>query len=1171
MRGASVGSTCDNAGASIWSGARLLGLLVASLLLGGLVVASVASAATTYTPTGGKFATDREWESFGQIGVDAASGRILVPNVGKGKIEVFAPTEKSAAHESDFGEGDVASPYALAVDQDARVVYIGDNSAGKIFKYKISGSGPLIFTLDATFTSPTIGSEPEQIAEGASKLAVDPTTGDLLVADRWNYRVSRFDSSGKFLDSFTGEETPAGSFVNLSSLAVGNDGDVYVVDVTEGDLQFEGSKSVLLRFSPGGTLDKSFSLDLHTPRTVAVDHETNTVLVTGRSSGAYTAQPFPIRLYTIEGDKVVDEYDFPAGYESSIAAGLAIGAKRMYVATNTFLPQSIMVFDAFDVPVVALDDPTAVTTTTAMVSGTVDPLGKATRYHFEYSREGGPVQSTAEVDLAAAMGSQPVSAELTGLTPNSEYAVRLVAGYPATGGAIKTKPKTLKTEVAPPMVTTGRAVDIGTTTATLLGRVNPHGEQTTYYFEYGTTTAYGQRSPDTHSDVAGNGRDPLAVHGYLKGLQPGTTYHYRVVAENATGVTEGIDRTFTTDAAADAPRFFEQVSPVEKGGADVNGLRGFSASPDGETLMYQYKTAPAEGEAGTVSPRSSAWRSPTGWSSTPLDAPQLPGPAVIALPVLTFVGGISDDGTKAVTVSLKALAPGAKEGQGNFYIRDTRTGALETMLTHTGVSLLADVASLGRHPIVDGTPDYSHVLIRPYEAVLDPDAKSGSLYEWVDGELRIASVDETGTPLGFVSMGGSGGMNLRDNNYISDDGSKVFFQSEETQSAYVRIDGKETLKIGGYFAAATNDGRWAFVTGVNLTPGSDPVAPSLYRFDTEKGEDAELELLTEMASNLPTEGHLQTSPKGSSVYFSGEKALLPGAVHGAMNLYVWHDGGVQLIASSRDGNRPPDYMASPNGRWFAFASYSKLTDYDPSSKTACVNFPAGDPKDPETGGGVACKQIYRYDVETEELLCASCPPDGSPPNGNARMGPENVEGDFNFPRAMLDDGTVIFDTTSPLSAQDSNSNRDVYTFDGSDTTLISGGRTNSRAEFDEASADGSSIFFTTPDQLVGQDKDTIADVYVSRVNGGIAAQNPPAPRGECIRDDCKATPNSGPELPFGGSEALSGQGNVKAKKQKKRCGKGRVARRVKGKRRCVKKRAGKAGKNRANSNRRQGR
>jgi hypothetical protein len=1152
------------------------------LVLAGLFAASVASAATVYRPTGEKFAVvEGEFQtgSFGQIGVDDASGRVLVAE-STDKIGVYAPSGDSATLESSFGEGQMMNAYSLAIDQKSRAVYVGDGSAGRIFKYAISGTGPLAFTLDATFTSPTLGSEPGQISDFSSPLAVDPTTGDLLVADKYNARVSRYSSSGAFISSFNGEGATAGAFHQLSSVAVDDSGNVYVVDITGGTIEFEYGGSVVERFAPDGTPDSSFAPAVETPRTVAVDPETGNLLVVGRSDGGYThgdgSGPYPIRLYTFNQDELIDRFDLPDNYSGAIANGLAVGAERMYLATNSsFLRPAVIgvtVFDALEVPELTFDPPTNVTTTTAEVSGTVDPLGKATRYYFEYSREGGPAEQTPAAELGSLNGPQPVSGQLTGLTPNSEYSVRLVAEYVETGARVSTEPRTLKTVAAPPAVTTGRAVDVGTTTATLLGRINPHGEQTAYYFEFGPTAAYGQRSPAGHDDVAGVGRDPLPVHAYLKGLAPGTTYHYRVVAENATGATEGIDRTFATDDATAAPRFFEQVSPVEKGGSDVNGLRGFSASPDGETLMYQWKTAPSEGEAGTVSPRSSAWRGADGWASTPLDAPQQPGPAVIANPVLTFVGGISDDGTEAVTASLKALAPGAVEGQTNFYVRDTRTGGLETMLSQPGVSLLADVASLGRHPVVDGTPDYSHILIRPYEALLLPDAKFGSLYEWVEGEVRIASVDENGEPLGSVAAGGTGGMNIRDNNYISDDGSKVFFQSEETGSAYVRIDGRETLKIGGYFAAADSHGRWVFVTGENLTSDSPAGTPSLYRMDTED-EDPELEFLTPTGSNLPYEGHFQTSPDGTSVFFGGEKALVPEAVQGHGNLYVWHDGEVHLVAGmTLDQAKPQEYMSSPNGRWFAFGAYTRLTDYDNRSTTACVNFPAGDPKDPDTGKGVACKQIYRYDVENDELVCASCPPDGSPVTGNARMGPENVEGDFNFPRAMLDDGTVIFDTTEPLSAQDSNSNRDVYTFDGSDTTLISGGRNNSRAEFDEASADGSSIFFTTPDQLVGQDEDTVADVYVSRVGGGIAAQNPPPPRGECIRDDCKETPNAGPEVPPGGSEALSGPGNVKPKKAKKRCGKGRHVRKVKGRSRCVKKHPGKAKKlNRADSNRRQGR
>jgi hypothetical protein len=1163
---------------------RLSFLVVVALTLTAVFATAVASAATVYRPTGETFAVPapETFVNFGQIGVDNASGRVLVTGNG-GKVEVWAPSGDGATLEGSFGEGEMSFPFNLAIDQDARVVYVGDPSGSQIRKYKISGTGPLTFTHDPTFTSPTAGAEPGQLGEvGGGPMAVDPTTGDLLVADRFNLRVNRYSSSGEFLDSFNGEGAPGGAFGRPNSIAVDSSGDIYVVNITQEDISFEYGQSFLQRFAPDGTPDPTFDPPLDdTPRTVAFDEETGNLLVVGRSDGGYVHADggplYPIRLYTFNDDELVEEYDFPQGYEGVIAAGLAVGAKRMYTASHAAVIKQdgftgVTVFDAFEVPEPILDEPSAVTATTATVSGTIDPLGKATVYHFEYSREGGPVQSTEEEELGPLTGPQPVSAELTDLLPHSEYSIRLVTGFQGSEGTIKTQPRTLKTLPTAPRVVTGRAVDVGTTRTTLLGTVNPLGQQSTYYFEYGTTTAYGQRSPATHNDVAGNSRDPQVAHGYLTGLQPGTTYHYRLVAENATGVTHGIDRTFTTDGVADAPRFFEQVSPVEKGGADVNGLRGFWASADGETLMYQYKTGSSEAESAPVSPRSSAWRGPDGWDSTPLDPPQLPATGNVAGPLLTFVGGISDDGTQAVTISQKNLAPGAVEGQSNVYRRDTRTGEFETMLTYPTPFLMQDFASLGRQPIVDGTPDYSHVLIKPYLDILDPAAPYAALYEWAEGELRIASIDENGNPLGFI-VGGGGPSISRDINYLSDDGSKLFFTSiEGTPTTYVRIDGEKTVKIGGYFAGATNDGRWAFVAGTNMTPDSPADVMSLYRFDTEAGEDGELELLTEAAGNTPSEAVIQITPDGSSIFFSGERALVPEAEHGNMNLYVWHAGEVQLIASiPSEGNRPQEYMASPNGRWFAFTSWSNLTEYDTRSKTACVEFNRGDPKDPVTGEGVACKQVYRYDVETEELLCASCPADGSPPTGGARMGPENVEGDFNFPRAMLDDGTVIFDTPEPLSAEDSNSNRDVYTFDGSDTTLISGGRTASRSEFDEASADGSSIFFTTSDQLVGQDKDTINDVYVSRVNGGIAAQNPPPPRPECIRDDCKETPNAGPEMPFGGSEALSGPGNVKPKKAGKRCGKGRQVRKVKGKSRCVKKQSGKAKKKRASSNRRQGR
>jgi hypothetical protein len=104
---------------------------------------------------------------------------------------------------------------------------------------------------------------------------------------------------------------------------------------------------------------------------------------------------------------------------------------------------------------------------------------------------------------------------------------------------------------AAPVVVTGEATDVGPTGATLHGSVNPEGAATTYRFEYGTGTNYGLTAPVPDAD-AGAGTEPVPVEAPVSGLTANTTYHYRLVATNPSGRTEGEDRTFTT-AANPAP------------------------------------------------------------------------------------------------------------------------------------------------------------------------------------------------------------------------------------------------------------------------------------------------------------------------------------------------------------------------------------------------------------------------------------------------------------------------------------------------------------------------------------------------------------------------------------------------------------------------------------------
>ena len=94
-----------------------------------------------------------------------------------------------------------------------------------------------------------------------------------------------------------------------------------------------------------------------------------------------------------------------------------------------------------------------------------------------------------------------------------------------------------------PTVTTNSASSVTSSSATLNGTVNPNGEATTYYFEYGVDTSYGST---TSSSSAGSGTSAVSVNAPISGLISDTTYHYRLVATNIQGTSYGDDKTFST-------------------------------------------------------------------------------------------------------------------------------------------------------------------------------------------------------------------------------------------------------------------------------------------------------------------------------------------------------------------------------------------------------------------------------------------------------------------------------------------------------------------------------------------------------------------------------------------------------------------------------------------------
>jgi hypothetical protein len=157
-----------------------------------------------------------------------------------------------------------------------------------------------------------------------------------------------------------------------------------------------------------------------------------------------------------------------------------------------------------------------------------------------------------------------------------------------------------------PGATTGDASALTDTQASLAGTVNPQGELTSYAFQYGTTTAYGQQ---TALSSAGSGTADVPIRADLVGLTPGTTYHYRVIATNASGTTVGADRTFTTTGTAPAPppapsamtgsASVTGTSATLSGSVTPNGLATSTYFEFGETANYGQQTPPQGAGSGS--------------------------------------------------------------------------------------------------------------------------------------------------------------------------------------------------------------------------------------------------------------------------------------------------------------------------------------------------------------------------------------------------------------------------------------------------------------------------------------------------------------------------------------------------------------------------------------------
>lgn len=215
------------------------------------------------------------------------------------------------------------------------------------------------------------------------------------------------------------------------------------------------------------------------------------------------------------------------------------------------------------------------TTTSARLGGSLDPLGWETSWQWEYSTDPGLAGSTLypadPVSAGAGSGDTPLPVRtIAGLTADTTYFYRLVAT--SLGGTTEGPIQSFRTAPA----AAPNADDVTMTSATLHGTANPQGHSATWRFAYGIGSL-DRSTPSTDVGASDSADHPVSLP--VTDLKPGSTYNFRVVVTLDDGtVVEGASGSFQTDpgpvATAGSPSAIGTNSVTLHGTADTRGLDG---------------------------------------------------------------------------------------------------------------------------------------------------------------------------------------------------------------------------------------------------------------------------------------------------------------------------------------------------------------------------------------------------------------------------------------------------------------------------------------------------------------------------------------------------------------------------------------------------------------------
>lgn len=406
----------------------------------------------------------------------------------------------------------------------------------------------------------------QTVAATAGSVNLSATVSGLTPSSGYNYRLECTNSVGITLGSNSTFTTKAASAVTTVTLTPSQDTYISsnstaanfgtVTPVRMSASAYRGLLSFDTTAIPAGTIISAVSLRLYSPTAlpsgglqIRPEQPTwgettvtwadqpawsSTVLATTTTPAANAWLTIALPITAVTPGTVASW-----GLSYSVSGIIANIASREDATNSPQLSVSYTTSSTSPAPTVTTGTASSVTATGATLSATANDNGTDTTCRLDYGATTSYGSQTTIQTIAAGSGATSVSAVLTGLIAGTPYDYRLECAN--AGGTTLGSNVTFITTTAAPSVSTGLAVNVNATTATLSGTMGSDGAATACRFDYGTTTVYGTPTVIQNFPASVNSMEVLAN---LSGLTASTLYNFLLECTNVNGTVVGTNATF---------------------------------------------------------------------------------------------------------------------------------------------------------------------------------------------------------------------------------------------------------------------------------------------------------------------------------------------------------------------------------------------------------------------------------------------------------------------------------------------------------------------------------------------------------------------------------------------------------------------------------------------------